>query len=252
MTSIRRFSDEEFTSYLDGEASPELQQKIESVVATDPREAARLQSLAVETDVIKSAFDELLTTTPAPPTVLEQAAGEKSQTTSTFNYYYAAMAACALLLVGALFSRMIDNPQRLTWQDYAAKYHALYVKETLAIVSADDQRLSRSLARAEKALKLKLAKATLTSMPNLNLKRSQILGFEGRPLIQLAFLTTAGAPVALCITPAGQSATNAPKVSTMEGMAAASWSKAGFEFLLIGGKDEKLIRNAAETFHTRL
>ena len=252
MTGNRRFTDEELTSYLDGEAHPELRQEIERAVAIDQVAAARVQALTVKTGVIKSAFGDLLAAAPHPPAVLEQTIDQPPSNARPFNTYYAAAVACMLLVAGAFAGHLINYPQQPAWQDYAAKYHALYVKETLTAVPTDKQGLDRSLLRAEKALQHKLKVQTLTTIPGLNLKRSQILGFEGRPLIQLAFLSKAGAPIALCIIPSGGAPQKTPIVDTMEGLAAASWSKSGYEYLLIGGKDEALIRNAAQTFHKQL
>lgn len=76
----------------------------------------------------------------------------------------------------------------------------------------------------------------------------QTLGFEGRPLMQLTFLSKFGDPIALCIIRSRNTETQGIVVNEMRGMLAASWSKDGYEYLLIGGRDEALIRNAASEF----
>lgn len=251
MTSIRQFSDEELTCFLDGEADSELRQAIEVALAEDDTLAQRIERLSIETDTIKSAFSGMLADAPRPPSLVSEAEIAPSSG-GQFNYFRVASIACIVFAAGILLGRIISLPNQAPWQEYAAKYHALYVTETLTAVQTDPNGLDTALTRARSALKHELSKQALSDVPGLNLKRSQILGFEGRPLIQIAYLTQSGAPVALCIF-GNPAATKAPPhVTSMEGLAAASWSKGGYEFLLIGGKDAALIRDAALNLHKQL
>ena len=117
--------------------------------------------------------------------------------------------------------------------------------ETLVAVPTDPKGLDTALTRAHSALKHKLSTQALTAVPGLDLKRSHVLRFERQPLIQLAYFTQHGAPVALCIIGNPAAAKSSTHVTSMERLAAASWSKGGYDFLLIGGKDATLIRDAA-------
>jgi hypothetical protein len=83
-------------------------------------------------------------------------------------------------------------------------------------------------------------------------KRSQILGFEGRPLMQVAYLSRVGSPVVLCIMRSDATAALGVKTDVMQGMAAATWRKGNYEYLLIGGHDKALIERAANTFAAAL
>ncbi|MAI48452.1 MAG: hypothetical protein CBC34_020935 [Hyphomicrobiaceae bacterium TMED74] len=245
MTSIRQFSDEELTSFLDGEADPELQQAIEAALSEDDNLVQRLEDLSIETDTIKSAFSGLLADAPNPPMLMSEHETSSFGSTGQFNYFRAASIACLVFAAGILLGRIISLPDQATWHEYAAKYHALYVTDTLAAVPTDPKGLDTALTRARSALKHKLSKQALTDVAGLDLKRSQVLGFEGRPLIRLAYLSQKGAPVALCIIGNPAATKSPPHVTSMEGLAAASWSKGGYDFLLIGGKDATLIRDAA-------
>ena len=252
MTSNRQFSDEELTSFLDGEADAELRQAIEVALVEDDNLAQRLESLSIETDTIKSSFSGLLSDAPRPPSLVSDAENATSGGLGQINYFRAASIACLVFAAGILLGRIISLPDQAKWHEYAAKYHALYVTETLAAVPTDPKGLDTALTRARGALKHKLSKQALTDVAGLDLKRSQVLGFEGRPLIQLAYLTQNGAPVALCIIGNPTATKSPPHVTTMEGLAAASWSKGGYDFLLIGGKDATLIRDAALKLHKQL
>ncbi len=77
------------------------------------------------------------------------------------------------------------------WRDVVANYQSLYVTETLAQV--DQQRAD--LKRLSGALGIDLT--ALPEVEGLSFKRAQQLGFNGRPLAQLTFLTAEGGPVAL-------------------------------------------------------
>ena len=141
------------------------------------------------------------------------------------------------------------------WREYVAAYQALYTNATLASVEEDEAARRSELARVGAAIGLDLPLEALDASPAVTFKRAQLLGFEGRPLAQLAFLGGTGDPIALCIIRSGGNgageaggAASPVEVATMEGLSTASWSRGGFEYLLIGGTDEALIAGLAEGF----
>ena len=115
---------------------------------------------------------------------------------------------------------------------------------------------SVSLTEAERAAQLAEVSAALgldlTSVPDaegLTLKRAQVLGFNGKPLVQLAYQRADGTPVALCIIPAGPDG-KAVSMGVAQGMELARWNTPGFGFLLIGGQDQQPLRNEADAFQS--
>ena len=77
--------------------------------------------------------------------------------------------------------------------------------------------------------------------------------FEGaHKLVQLAFLSKIGAPVAFCIFKSGKDAATAVKSARLRGLSASSWSRDGYEYILIGGSDDKLITAAAEVLARKI
>ena len=78
-------------------------------------------------------------------------------------------------------------------------------------------------------------------------KRAQVLGFRGKPLVQIAYLRNDGTPVALCIIPAGPDAKGV-SMGAAEGLDVARWNTPGYGFLLIGGQDGEPLAREAETF----
>ena len=92
----------------------------------------------------------------------------------------------------------------------------------------------------------------VSDVDRLDYKRAQVLGFEGQPIVHLAFLSKIGAPVALCIKRVGHPSKSAVHTTEMRGMSAVTWSKGNYEFLLVGGRDAELLTKAATKFAERL
>ena len=104
------------------------------------------------------------------------------------------------------------------------------------------------LNRVSAAIGKTIDVSALNVSPELDYKRAQILGFKGQALVQLAFLTSTGHPVALCIIRSDREAPGKIVSETMEGMSSAYWSQGGYEYLLIGGKDQSMVSRLAEKF----
>lgn len=245
------FTNEELTAFLDGEIDESLAQEIADALENDAELSARLQGLQIDSEQIRSAFDDLLDEAPSAPSALENVRPPRS-----FSHAlpWQALAATALLclFVGGGIGYFISVSKQETWRDYAATYHALYVNRTLAQIDQNADEAAVQLADVSTALGKTIDPAALSQNDQLDYKRAQILGFEGRPLVQLAFLSKLGAPIALCIMRAYNAADSDVRVNEMRGMSAASWTTGEFDYLLIGGSDKALIEKAARALKTRL
>jgi hypothetical protein len=165
-----------------------------------------------------------------------------------------ALGSVALLMLGFFggwqSQYLLDNDTR--WHQYVAIYQALYIPNTLTHIKNTPQNQQKELDRVVLISGKRVGLDQLNSYKGLNYKRAQILGFEGKPLVQLTFLTQHDNPVALCILKASSLKTTAIETRQMEGMRAASWQKNGYAYLLIGGNDEALITDSALYFSTVL
>lgn len=87
----------------------------------------------------------------------------------------------------------------------------------------------------------------LSRIQGLTLRRAQVLGYRGQPVIQIAFTDTKGAPFAFCILQATNSvplpgaSLAAVKVKTLMDMAAASWQEPDHGLLIIVGQSQTKI-----------
>lgn len=245
----REFSDEELTAYLDGEHEFTPVAEIESALRSDTRLKVRLDGMRIDRDALRLSFDAMLRKAPTMPALAATPGAPKgSFQTRKLAIAWQTAAAVALLTIGIGIGNWFGHPsQQLTgWRDYAAAYQSLYVKDTLAYITPNANDIDLELKQIADAVGKPVTLAQLSAGPALSFKRAQILNFNGAPLAQIAFLSNTGEPMALCIM-------RGTKISTLSfgsrmGLASASWGRDGFEYLLIGGKDQKLIEETAKRF----
>lgn len=247
MTSYATLTDEDLTAFLDGEVSEARSREIEARVNADPYLQQRLEALALDTELIHDAFDDLLLQAPGAPALLGSSAVTAPPTRRIWPSLVAASLAGALF-AGGLGAFFADGGPQNDWRGYVASYQALYVGKTLSHLDRSDGAKAAELAIVADTIGKDIALDALTAEGSLDYKRAQILGFKGRPLIQLAFLSKMGEPLALCIIRGEAGADEAMTSAAMEGLSAASWARDGFAYILIGGTDQAAVDSAAKHF----
>ncbi|WP_417453654.1 anti-sigma factor family protein [Kiloniella sp.] len=252
MSQKTHFSDEDLTAFLDGEASAELAQKIESALEVDAVLMKRLEDLSIPVDELKTAMQQVTDQAPSLPDVLidRTLASNKSPRSLL---YAGSLAASVLisLVVGGLFGKTYFAPSEAQgWKHYVAAYQSLYVGDTLGNIQLSPEQIQKNLEDISGQIGFDLVKMTADS--ELSFKRAQLLGFKGKPLVQMAYLSPDGQPVALCIIRTNKDNTETIGMEKLEGMAAASWRKNGYAFLFIGGENDRVIREGAARFQALL
>jgi anti-sigma factor RsiW len=244
MMNQSSFSDEELVAFLDGEADALRTEAIASRIKTDPALRARVDALTIDTEAIREAFDRMLPHASDAPVLIE-AEGTPQRSNKIWPMLIAASLAGAIVAGGGLSAYRANQPA--DWKDYVAKYQALYVAKTLSNLDPVEEQQQVELSRATEAVGRQISLDMLQGNDDLEYMRAQILGFEGRPLVQLAFLSKVGAPVALCIIRSDEADT---KIATarMEGLSVASWAQDGYAYMLIGGTDDSIVESAARRF----
>lgn len=251
MSNQRNYTNEQLTGYLDGELDDALRADIRAALAGNPQLQQRLEQLSLSKPAIKSAFDELLLGAPAAPDFIDNIQPPRNRHTMLVLRWVAATAVICLL-IGGLAGAYIAANRGNTWQNFAATYHALYVNSTLSHVKQTQSAAAAELKRVTAAFGKTIDLAALLNVPRLDYKRSQILGFNGRPLLQIAFLSRLGVPIVLCIFRGASNEAKPLQREILRGMRAVTWSKGNFEFLLIGGNDAALLDQAASILAGRL
>ncbi len=250
MNAPRNFNAEQLTAYLDGEAAPALCQAIDSALLDDPDLRRRVDELTIPIGAIKTAFDDMLLSSPSAPRYLDSRQSANQNLANILRPVAATAVIC--LALGWLMAGYFYRENLNDWHNSVAKYQTLYVNSTLSQVNQSPALADEELSRVMAALGKPVSTGVLNDSPNLTYKRAQILGFEERPLVQLAFISKTGAPVALCIIKSGKSGDSEILPGEYLGMRTASWSKGAYEYFLIGGKDADIINEAAKGFSAKL
>ncbi|MEM8655040.1 MAG: hypothetical protein AAGF36_09875 [Pseudomonadota bacterium] len=250
MTEARAFSDEDLTAYLDGEADGVLRARIEKALETDADVAERLAGLDIPLVPIAEAYEALLQDAPPMP-ALPAATPEMSPPgrsrwgMGAWGLGTFATGLAAGLAVAMFTGFGTPEPAPRGWVSFVASYQALYTPRTLAVADPTADEAAMQLADVSEALGLDLS--GLPEAEGLTFKRAQVLGFNGKPLVQIAFARADGTPVALCIIPAGAEA-KPVSMGAAEGLGLARWNTPGYGFLLIGGTDAAPLEAEADTF----
>lgn len=245
MTNRPTFTDEQLTAYLDRELDHIPADEIRAALEHDAALKARIEQLSLDTGQIADAFDDLLAKAPEMPDLAVDVQTEDSWWRRKVTGL-AAAAVIAALAIGWGVGDITGKRDLETWDQYVAAYHALYVNSTLSGIDQSEQSAVAELELVSQSVGRPVDYSQITDIASLDYKRAQILGFEGRPLMQLTFLSKVGAPIALCIIRSDGSANSSVRKRQMQGMSSAQWAKDGYEFLLIGGTDEPLISSVAE------
>lgn len=249
MTPKRQFSDEELSCYLDGEADDALATAIEQARADNPELETRLKMF--EAAALSFAQDQalLLDQAPEPPMLAPVAA-----TPATTSRKATALVACVSMLAGAVLTVgafMAWHPEKVVdWRDVVANYQSLYVTETLTATTFTSAEQAEMLDRVGRKLGYDFGR--LPNVDGYRFTRAQELGFEGRPLAQLTFLTSEQAPVALCVIKSDDAGSSELVRQDMHGLEVYSWYDGGFAVLLVGPKGDSSLPLAAAQFQAAL
>lgn len=224
-----KFSDETLLAYLEGNLDESEARAIEDVLADDPELESRLMALDPFAAAVQKAFEGL----PAETPEIELPAPAVAQTTAGPLRLLAVAASVSVIAVSATF--WATRPAELGWAEQAAIYQSLYVPETIASLDNSPEALDAQFARAEAELGRSLNRNVLETLPGLDLKRAQVLSFNGKPLIQIVFADAQGRPFAFCVIRQGG---NAPakdvNLAVLSGLATATWAGDGYGYMLLG------------------
>ena len=136
------------------------------------------------------------------------------------------------------------------WRVVVAEYLTLYTRDTLANLPDDRSRHEAELKSVGDKLALGLS-VDKVALDGLVLKRSQLFNFDGRPLAQIAYLTSDDGPVSFCII-ADAVKDQAPSFEERRGQNIVYWSKRGHAFMLIGDLPRRTLETLAASLAARV
>jgi len=242
-------------SYLAGTLSPADAERLELEIANDVALEARLFALDyTRAAPLRGAFENVPDS--AGLQNLEALVLNKTSETQTgipkASWKWSALAAAVAFGVGAFLFAGQTPMAKPNWQNQVAVYQTLYVTDTLALTVADDEELTAQLARSARAVGRELPLDVVRELEGMKLLRAQILGFESAPLIQMAYLSDDGVPVALCAIRLATPATDQPTFETLSGLPAVHWSDGSFGYMIVGDIERGLLMEMADTISASL
>lgn len=222
-------SDADLTAYLDGEADNAL---IAQVQAGGDAVARRLAALDVPMDVLRAGLSVDAIGAPDLPThVLRRRA----------SLAWPASVAAAFV-AGILLTSVLRPASPPDWIDAVASYQALYVAQTVEGALQPVSTTDAVIGQIETAFDVDLTRAR--DVDGLTLVRAQMLGIGDAPLLQIAYRTADGTPMAFCLTRVDGADRDAT-TGTYHGLAGTSWVKDRVGYLLIWGGDAALVEQLA-------
>jgi anti-sigma factor RsiW len=240
----KQFSDEELSAYLDGELEPHVAAEIKKKLSTEADLARRLEALRFPVDALQFGAEQMLKGAPDyDEPILDE---DRLRFARLFPY-------AAILLIGlsmGYIGSLLQPAQKSgDWITAVASYQALYIEETLANAEQSSKMTDEVLNSFGNSQAVPVVQ--FKELPTLVFKRAQLLGFKGEPLLQMAFTTASGQPVALCITPVNE-ADRVPEFGNRESLPAADWIKDGKGYILIGNMDPDDMRSAVSKIRQQL
>ena len=212
---------------------------VERELARQPDLSARLSSLDVDMAELQKSAQAILDHAPATPSFLQ----DKVQ----WHWPWAAAAAVAAVAVGIFVGSSFQSDDQQNWVEAVANYQSLYVADTLAKSESLNTRAA-SLTSLSEPLGVDIS--PLTNVSGIDYRRAQMLGFEGQPLVQIAYLDN-DVPIAICIT-LRQAEDSPVQEGIYYGLSTAFWQKDGRGYMVIGGQDAALIRQVAKDVQAKL
>jgi len=224
------YSDETLKDYLNGALPDAESEAIELTISMDEALQRRMMALDPFATPVADAFQGL----PGKERIESLRAALPQPTARTPRWWTGAAMAASVALGVVVGSQFLPSGQAeaTDWRIEVARYQALYVPETVAYLGGDDEKLAVEMDRAADAVGLELDLDALVEVDDLTLRRAQVLGFEGQPLIQLVYTDPKGAPFALCIM---SDAEGEKGPAMLAGLATHTWESDSHGFILVGG-----------------
>lgn len=242
-------TDEELVALLHGGLSAEHAQRIQQALLKDIDLRARYGLLEAAPVVeMKRLFDQLLDHAPVErlernlqsilldSTVRKPSTGNAtSELTSLrqkgFRNAIALVGFGFALLVGYLAGTQSESESG-NWRESVALYQELYTSNTLLHLPNADNVSRQAATHLSNLSQMGITVPDLREQ-NLQFKRGQILEFEETPLVQLAYLSNDGSPVAVCFIQLNENS-RPLQYSEIHGLKSAFWTQDNVSMMVIG------------------
>lgn len=222
------YSDDTLRQFLDGVLDQAKTKEIETAMLSDADLERRIMGLDDLAASVKAVMESL----PSEARMAELAPAVSAPPTRQSRPWAMLAAACAVGVFIGIGSSWFNADAAPDWRVEVAHYQAFYTPETINAINLAPGEAEAQVGRAAAQIGANVPLAELVAHDGLELRRAQVLGFEGAPLAQIVFAHSSGAPVALCLIRTGGKEQLA--MGERLNMASADWAVDGIEYLLIG------------------
>lgn len=246
-------SDEQLVAYLDDQLDTDQRSRIDAAIAEDSVLNLRLQWLARSNLPFREAYDEVTQQAPLDRLhAMLETLPSPARPAMSRRWFLAA--AAGLVVSGVVADRLFlgwqSSQPKNSWRGLVADYMALYVPQTLEHLPSDEATQRAQLRTIDARLGLSLLPAQL-SLPRLELKRAQILEYDGMPIAQITYLDPAHGPMALCITRSNSGSRHFAH-ERRHGMNVVYWADMEHAWMLIGHNPAAELEQMAKLIKSRL
>lgn len=250
---MERIGEAELNAYLDGELDAEARAGVESWLAENPEEAARMEALAGDRDALAGIGADILNA-PVPErmqAVLKRAPGIRSE-----NHWMRAAASVVLLVAGAVagwvgHGSMAPSASSETgFLQHAVSAHVVFTRERRHAVEAKatEKHLVRWLS---KRVGRTLNPPSLNSAGYL-LVGGRLVADDGAPAAQFMYQNKDKNRLTLYVRSARDAKDVSFKIATERGVSAFYWIEAPYAYALIGKTDRDNLVALGEIVHKHL
>ncbi|MCU1761860.1 transcriptional regulator [Pseudomonas sp. 14P_8.1_Bac3] len=246
-------SDEQLVAYLDDQLDTDQRSRIDAAIAEDSTLNLRLQWLARSSLPFREAYDDLARQAPVDrlQAMLDTL---PSPARPAMSRRWFLTAAAGLVVSGVLADRLFLGWQasqvKHNWRGLVADYMSLYVPQTLEHLPNDEAVQRAQLRTIDARLGLSLSPGQLV-LPRVELKRAQILEYDGVPIAQITYLDPAHGAMALCVTRSNNGSRHFAHERRHE-MNVVYWSDMEHAWMLIGHNPATELEDMAQLLKRRL
>lgn len=253
MSPMERIGETELNAYLDGELDAEARAEVESWLAENPEEAARLEAFGADRDALAGIGADILNE-PVPEKM--QAVLRRAPPVRKDNHWMRAAASVMLLVVGAIagwigHGSMVPAPSSETgFLQHAVSAHVVFTKERRHAVEAKatEKHLVRWLS---KRVGRTLNPPSLDSAGYL-LVGGRLVADDGAPAAQFMYQNKGKNRLTLYVRSARDAKDTSFRIATERGVSAFYWIEAPYAYALVGKTNRDNLVALGEIVHKHL
>jgi anti-sigma factor RsiW len=242
--------DADLVALIDGEIDEPRRSELLARIKDDPQLRERYEALQATSAPMAAALDLAREGAPVDRlrTLIPPEPAKKARFSVSTLRPLAAGIALGVIVSAAAASFALRG--EADWRSAVMDYMDLYTRQTFAFPPPDVETRAQMLAAVGSQVGAPLTPVS-TAAPGLDFRVAFILGYEGTPLAEVAYVDPSGEPVLLCVFGKG-GADAEMRVERRGEYALANWTHGGRDFLVIGRLPDARVAEVARSLAARL